>query len=82
MTDCMKSIGLTVITSISNCCKFRVRLTHSVVVSNETQIAVTVHGDGIVIVVLVDIWWITGEYHFSRRLAELATVLEHHTIQS
>jgi len=35
-----------------------------------------------VIVVLVDIWRITGEYLFSRRLAEMATVPEHHTIQS
>jgi len=47
-------------------------------------IAVRVHGDGtgIVIVVLVDIWWITGEYCFSLRLDELVTILEHHTIQS
>jgi len=32
-------------------------------------------------VIEVDIWWISGEYQFSWRLAELAELSQLHTIQ-
>ena len=33
-------------------------------------------------VLMIDLWRFAGEYHYSRRLAELAAVFQHHTIQS